>query len=423
MAKTLSAGRHRDRSRRLAALVILAASVGLAGAGQADEARWTWFQQDDATGDWGGLRTELTDAGIAPNLSYSADFLADPVGGERQGSAYAAGLYGSLELDFDTLFGLEGSSLFASAIWDQGNDLSAQDIGNVFTVANNFNGRSLRLAQFYLQQQVWEGRVEAAAGRLAAGDDFAASDLYDYYVSAAINSNPQSLAQNSAFTVAPFVQWGARVAVEPVERGSIKLGVYVKNPSTENLNGDGEDFAFRLSNGVLGIVEIGFEKPAEPLLGDLPGHLAVGGFYNTGDFALVDQGSGEERGNYSLYLTAEQTLFREPGSRTQGLTAWTAVTVAPKQAINTLPFAAYGGVLYTGLLPGRDQDVTAFGLYYGSFSDRLEDQSFELVLEANHRFQMAPWLYLTPDVQYVVNPNGGGIPDALVVGAELGITF
>lgn len=399
------------------------ASVGLASVGQADEVRWTWFEQDYATGDWGGLRKELNDDGIVPNLSYSADFLANPVGGQRQGSAYAAGLYGSVELDFDTLFGLGGSSLFASMIWDQGHDLSAQDIGNVFTVANNFNGRSVRLAQFYLQQRFWDQKVEAAAGRLAAGDDFAASDLYDYYISAAINSNPQSLAQNSAFTIAPFAQWGARVAIEPVERGSIKLGVYVKNPSTENLNGNGEDFAFRLSNGVLGIAEIGFENPAEPLLGALPGHLAVGGFYNTGDFALVDQASGEERGNYSLYLTAEQTLFREPGSQTQGLTAWSAFTFAPKQAINTFPFAAYGGALYRGLLPGRDQDATAVGLYYGSFSDRLEDQSFELVLEANHRFQMAPWLYLTPDVQYVVNPNGGGIPNALVVGAELGIDF
>jgi porin len=38
--------------------------------------------------------------------------------------------------------------------------------------------------------------------------------------------------------------------------------------------------------------------------------------------------------------------------------------------------------------------------------------------------QLTPWLYVMPSVQYVIRPGGtGSIPNALVLGAEIGVTF
>lgn len=35
-----------------------------------------------------------------------------------------------------------------------------------------------------------------------------------------------------------------------------------------------------------------------------------------------------------------------------------------------------------------------------------------------------PWSYFQPDVQWVIDPGGtGDIPDATVVGAQMGLTF
>ena len=46
------------------------------------------------------------------------------------------------------------------------------------------------------------------------------------------------------------------------------------------------------------------------------------------------------------------------------------------------------------------------------------------MVEANHRFQLTPWLYVTPDFQYVIRPNGqSDIDDAAVFGGELSIAF
>lgn len=80
--------------------------------------------------------------------------------------------------------------------------------------------------------------------------------------------------------------------------------------------------------------------------------------------------------------------------------------------------------MYQGLLPGRDSDVTAFGLAYGKFSDDLSGQDFEMVLEWTYLFAVTPWLSVQPDVQYIIKPSGTStIPDTLVLGAEIAINF
>ena len=83
-----------------------------------------------------------------------------------------------------------------------------------------------------------------------------------------------------------------------------------------------------------------------------------------------------------------------------------------------------GGLVYQGLPPNRDRDVTAFCVILGKFSDELDDNGIETVLEINHRFQVGRWFYITPDIQYVINPNGSSdIDDALVLGVEISSNF
>ena len=79
---------------------------------------------------------------------------------------------------------------------------------------------------------------------------------------------------------------------------------------------------------------------------------------------------------------------------------------------------AAGGLLYHGIIPGRNHDVAAVSVIAGVFSNRAPAHGTETVIEANHRIQLTPWLYLTPDFQYVIHPN-----DAAVLAGELSINF
>ncbi len=107
----------------------------------------------------------------------------------------------------------------------------------------------------------------------------------------------------------------------------------------------------------------------------------------------------------------------------QGLTPWFVLALSPRQEISPMPVYVAGGLLYRGLFKGRPNDRTGLGVFYGRFSDHVEERRSETVIELNHVFQPTPYFYLTPDLQYVINPDGTDIPDALVFGFEAGFTF
>ena len=286
----------------------------------------------------------------------------------------------------------------------------------------------------YLEQKLLGDALDVAIGRLTVGDDFATSDLYDSYVSSGVNGNPFALDENlPSFTEDSTAAWGVRAIVEPIEQIRLAAGVYNADPDVFRDGEHGVDFVLNPEDGVLVFAEAGYQwNEAEDDTG-LPGSATFGGYYDSSDFDTVeaedddaDEDSDQQRdGNYGFYLLLDQMVYREggPGSD-QGLTPWAAFTFAPVERVNTIPFSASGGLVYQGLIPGRDDDLTALAVYYGKFSDRLENQNAETVVEANYRLQLAPWLYVTPDFQYVIRPNGqSDIDDAAVFGGEIGIDF
>ncbi|MBW8639415.1 carbohydrate porin [Hoeflea sp. WL0058] len=409
-------------------LIVGAIAACLCSGAVAQDAQPTetdWLEWETATGDWGGARTRLEDQGVTFSLNYTGDLLGNPTGGTSQETAYASGLYGSVVFDFEKLFDIKGLTLYAGASIQQGRDLSVDAIGNIFGVAEAFAGAVARLDQLYFEQSLFHDRLQIAVGRLAAGDDFATADSYDYYVSAAVNGNPTGILENfPSFTTPPYTQWGARVKLATTDNVSVVAGAYNADPSVQDDDMHGVDFRFNPQDGVLYLAQIGVSTNQDSSSSWLRGRYVLGGVYDSSDYAYLSDSTRTKSGNYGFYAIAEQMLYREAGGNgNQGLTAWATVVVAPDQQINTLPFSIYGGAYYTGLFDGRENDVTAVALYVGSFSEDLPGQSAETVLEINHRFQISKSTYITPDFQYVFRPNGGGIPDAAVFGFEASIDF
>ena len=88
-----------------------------------------------------------------------------------------------------------------------------------------------------------------------------------------------------------------------------------------------------------------------------------------------------------------------------------------------------GGLTYKGLIPTRDNDVLGLAVGYGHLSDSAQDNEgrstpgYEIVLETTYQIELATWLSLQPDVQYVIHPSGTNIPNALVLGARTTMSF
>ena len=89
-----------------------------------------------------------------------------------------------------------------------------------------------------------------------------------------------------------------------------------------------------------------------------------------------------------------------------------------------LPGKKAGSAGRQGALPRRDNDITSVGVIYGTFSRYVPRTTAETVIEANYQVTLTNWLSITPDLQYVIKPNGSSaIKNALVLGAQVQIVF
>jgi porin len=439
---------------RMGAAVLMVASV--TDPGMADSLE-DWLTGDHATGDWGGIRTTLEDAGVTFEGAYTTDILGVRNGnaGSGDGWDYAGRVDFGVAFDLDKLAGLPGLSLFASGAWSSGQDLSERKVGNVFAVQQIFTGREIRLSQLYLQQELWDDRLSFKIGRLTTEEDFLASDIYTNYVNGGINGVPSNVpGGNFGFTTAPFAQWGLVGAVEPIEGLRFAIGVYNADERTIDDRRNGTRFTLDPEDGVFAIGEVSYgwnqaverddegeRNPTERLPGTydpkdagtesgeskashgLPGLAKLGIFGESGNREDLKDGRDKD-GNAGFYVSLQQMVYREEGTQDLGLTPWAVATFLPRESINGLPVFFGAGLVYKGLIPTREDDNTAVGFFYGKLSKDLDPGGSEKVLEINHTAQLTPWFYVRPDLQLVFDPAGVNSADtAVVFGGEIGITF
>ncbi len=371
------------------------------------------------TGDWGGFRAKLVDMGITPKANYYMTVLGNPIGGQRKGVQYAGLLNAYLTFDLEKLLNIPRTTFIASGSWASGRSLSNRDIGNVFTVSEVFNGRTVRLYQLIIDIEFVENVFEVAFGRMGIGDEFATSRIFSTYVSYAFDLNPISITINEpAFFSNPVAQWGSRITLNPVEPIHIKAGVYNSNPRVGNSDNNGFNFTFK--EGALLISEASYLLNQQSNSKGLPGTYTFGAYYDTARFEKLADDSKDEKGNYGFYWTLQQMVYSEDSKDGQGLTPWINFAIAPDESINTFPFFVMGGLVYQGPFDSRDRDVAAFGFAYGAFSDDLPDQDYEAMLELTYIIQATPWLQIQPDAQWIFNPAGtSDIDDALVLGFQV----
>jgi MFS family permease len=146
--------------------------------------------------------------------------------------------------------------------------------------------------------------------------------------------------------------------------------------------------------------------------------------------------------NYGFYGLFDQVVFAfsSPDERIlRGIGVTGCVQAAPLQDRSQMPMFIEAAILARGIFRSRPRDVAGFGVFYGHFSSDLRSaerlaqgldptvgvKQEETVLEWNYtfRFKNAAF-FVEPDLQYIIRPGGTGqIPDALVVGAQVGINF
>ncbi len=393
---------------------------------------WGWLsgnlEAPNMTGSWGGLRDRLELRGVSFGAAYLGQFASNPVGGDTEGGSSWIGDWNvGTFVDVGRLFETDRRTYFhASVDLHTGNiGLSPKFVGNRFPVqlsSSSSPGPQFKLVHLAVGAQLFDNTTEIVAGRLLASDDFASLPQACASLNQDICGSPFAGITGISFPSYPNAAWGARLKYQPGQAWYAQGGAYLVYPDLFDPHSHGVQFGAPDGSGILAMGEVGFNVGRRAGGAGLPGTYKFGGYYDTERLTDLATGAGQ-RVTWGVYAMGEQMLFRESGSESNGLWAWLALSYAPPD-VNAVEFMAAGGLTYVGPIPGRPNDSLSFVAATGVFSDRLAGQGAETILELNYRAQLRPALFVEPDIQYVINPDGKStVDDALVIGFAIGATF
>lgn len=395
------------------------------------EAFWQW---EEATGDWLGVRTDLRDRGLDWFGSYTAEVWGNTTGGERTGAVYDGLLEFGLDADLEKLLGWQGATLHNSWLWLSGRSASEELVGNILEISNISGFPTLRMFELWFQQELFEDRFSIRLGQLAADSEFFISDTAELFLNGTFGW-PAILSENlpGGGPGYPLAAPGIRLAFEPVEWFTFLTAAFQGNVFDEDVNRHGFRWELNGRNGFLFLNEGQVRWGEAETSSILPGTAKAGVWLLSGKSADVFS-SSTESGNYGVYAILDQQIF-SPGGASEpdtGLSWFGRVGFAPQDR-NELTFYFDTGLAYTGLLPGREEDSLGLAFAYAGLGSRerseLRDEGLhpvaaEMVLEATYECQLTPWFSVQPDLQFVINPGGtSDLRNALVVGGRATITF
>ena len=393
-------------------------------------------------GDPGGMRKWLFDRGLSYSFVLTSEVLGDVAGGMRTGAVFQGKLETIVKADLDKMFGLRGLSFFANSFQIHNTGGIRRDhVGSFNTISNVEALPTTRLSELWLEQSFGD-TFSIRFGQLAADAEFFISDNSVFLMT---SDWPSITAQNlpSGAAAYPLSTPGVRLKFEPNKQFTFLAALFNGDPS-----GPGPEdpqiknrygLNFRVQDPPLLMGEAQYRYNQQKTDTGLAGFWRVGFWHHFGDFdsqrfdiagrSLADPLSNgiarKLRGTSGIYGVVDHQLYRPPGGdKDSGISVFSRVGVSTPDR-NPVEFYLDGGIVFSGMLPGRPDDKVAATFLYSGISrdagalDRdvifftgmpQPIRDYELNLALVYHAQIVPGWTIQPAFHYVFHP-GGHVPD------------
>lgn len=398
-----------------------------AAEGEAEAREWfgekSWWEWERATGDWGGLRTKMEDAGIDFEASYSLDWQTVLDGGVNHRAFTTSYLDLNATLDMEKLVGIPGGSVYAGFVFS---DVPSErnDAGDFQGVSNLTTGDNrTQLSELWYQQWFFDQKLRVKAGKIDGWKDFAYVEQAEDFLHGATGW---------FYTIADFPAWsdpatGVTAFFYPTENVYVGAGFFdgaTADGFRTGTRGPATFFSNSKSDSWFWIGEAGLTWASLGGMGS--GRAAAGISYHTAEFERFD--GGTESGTAGFYILAEQQLWAAGASdeeKERGLFVYGQYGHAD-DAVLDVGNQLSAGLILKGTFAGRDGDSAGV---FASWVDLSDDPDAgyaenETALELMYKFAVTPAVNVRPDVQFIFNPSGDPALDtAIVAGMRVEITF
>ncbi len=387
------------------------------------------WKQETLTNGFFGPCERLTNNGIEVCFGVTNIYQQNVHGGlstHRRAGHFTGSYDLEVSADLEMLLGFDNGSLFLhlEGGWPDTEGIDGGSVGSYFGVnADAIGNRTMDVKQLFYEGPLFDDSLTLTIGKI----DFTwvfdcsayADDECSQFLNAAFVDNP----------TIPFPQYSLGVVLtwELTDSWYIMGGV-------ADAQADGRETGFSTTFDdeyyFLYLLETGIASELDSSNGPMPGTYRIG-IWNDPQPKANSDSTKSYRDDVGFYLSFDQMLRKENYELedSQGIGAFLRYGYANSKRNDITNFWSIG-LQYQGLLDGRDDDVLGLGFAQGIFSNNASTtytEEYESAVELYYNARVAPWLAVSPSVQYITNPsnpdNAETADDAVVLGIRVQMFF
>ncbi|QQE13704.1 carbohydrate porin [Planctomycetota bacterium] len=360
----------------------------------------------------------LASKGIEAAASLTVDYSKNLMGGISTRRDALRSLFDlSITFDLETIAQIKNATFFIDAYSINGDDGSEVLTGDAQAFSNiDYSDNRTQIAEAWFEQTI--GNFAYKLGKIDVNGDFAFVESAGEFINSSAGFSPTII----GFPTYPETAFGLTLKLLPSEESPYfaSLGIY----DGSNLRGirtglRGPSSFIDNDSDLFLITEAGIQWTVQD---QLAGRFAIGVWRYTGDIEYLSK-IGHDNNTTGYYGLIEQQLYNENDTENQGLNGFIQFGVADKN-VAEIDRHVGAGLVYTGLLPNRDDDSIGLMGSYIRLSNPagvLEDTEF--AAELFYKAQLTQNFSIKPDIQWIANPGGIDGNDALVSTLRAEISF
>jgi porin len=370
------------------------------------------------TGDWWGQRQRLADAGVSIGATLDLEGFENFRGGLSTDHLVGASTF-DLNLAFDTekLLQFKDGEFYIDFEDHAFGNPSATLTGDLQIFDKQNDPPYLQVFEMWYQQKIGDV-FRIKLGKIDANTEFDVIDNGAQFINSSSQLSPTIFVMPTTpdpmpaadFFFTPNSSWYASFGIAYSNR-SDTFGELIDNPASVQ----------PAKYGAFLIGETGLKWENAPEFHHA-GNFKIGGWGHTGTFTRFD--GTQQNGTFGGYAILDQTLWQPAGEPDAGRGLRSFLDLGVTQDDISLVNRHFGaGVTWTGLFDSRPGDVIGITPEYAHISRQAGlPHPYELAIETFYQWQLTPWAFVQPDLQYIVHP-GGSHANALVATMRLQIAF
>lgn len=398
------------------------------------------------------LGKTFSDYGIAFHSLLTNENATSLEGGVHRAGDDVGQFNVGMDFDLQKTLGIRGGSFHFTVYRDYGNSLALDQTGTFIKQQDIYKNAfaQVHLGLVAYEQKLLNNKLDIIVGHLGSTAYFGHISTGCYFQSGATCGVPAILNSEAGFSLLPSATLGANVKYKITPHIYVDTGAFEVNSFMQHTSG--LVFAPDHATGFTVPIEFGYENTDLKKV-PYPSELKVGYYASTSPrndpyFNTKNQSLGLFGGTARVaqpmrqgaWIMGDKTVWRPDLNQLQNITV-SAGYLQPFEKEEVMDREIFAGALWRAPLGFRRQDTIGFNMSWFHLSPEevefLRDARIKLkghgvndpnefIAELNYGYQFNHATRITPNVQYIINPDNVSIPkinyvtkNVLVVGVKL----